>query len=56
VEVHAGAIAVDSKEGEGSTFTVRLPLKPATRSENPAPSVLPAAAEESPLEHETQLP
>jgi signal transduction histidine kinase len=56
VEVHAGEIAVDSKEGEGSTFTVRLPLKLATRSEQAAPSVLPAAAEESSLEHETQLP
>jgi len=56
VEVHAGEIAVDSKEGEGSTFTVRLPLKPATRSEETAPSVLPAAAEESSLERETQFP
>jgi signal transduction histidine kinase len=56
VEVHAGEIAVDSKEGEGSTFTVRLPLKPAIQSESAAPSVLPAAAGESPLEHETQLP
>jgi signal transduction histidine kinase len=55
-EVHAGEIAVDSKEGEGSTFTVRLPLKRATRSEEAAPSVLPAAAEESSLERETQLP
>jgi len=45
VEVHAGEIAVDSKEGEGSTFTVRLPRKPAMRSEKAAASVLPAAAE-----------
>ena len=56
VEVHAGEIAVDSKEGQGSTFTVRLPLKPAMRSENLAASVLPAAAEESSREHEAQLP
>jgi len=56
VEVHAGEIAVDSKEGEGSAFTVRLPLKPATRSEEATPSVLPAAAEESSLERETQFP
>ena len=56
VEVHAGEIAVDSKEGQGSTFTVRLPLKPAMRSEKLAASVLPAAAEESSREHEAQLP
>lgn len=56
VEVHAGEIAVDSKEGQGSTFTVRLPRKPAIRSEKAAASVLPAAAEESSLERETQLP
>jgi signal transduction histidine kinase len=55
VEVHAGEIAVESKEGEGSTFTVRLPLKPAIRSGETAPSVLPSA-EQSLSEHESQLP
>jgi signal transduction histidine kinase len=28
VDLHGGCVAVDSKEGKGSRFTVRLPLKP----------------------------
>jgi len=38
VETHHGTIAVDSDEGRGSTFTVRLPLRPmpAPGTEEPA--------------------
>jgi signal transduction histidine kinase len=32
VEVHGGSIAVQSAEGEGSTFTVTLPLAGATHA------------------------
>ena len=28
VDLHGGSIAVKSKEGEGTRFTVRLPIKP----------------------------
>jgi two-component system, OmpR family, sensor kinase len=46
VDVHGGEIAVESAEGEGSKFTVRLPIKPPMRSDAPSPSVLPSALQE----------
>jgi len=36
VELHKGAISVDSTEGEGSRFTLRLPAAPALGSVRPA--------------------
>jgi two-component system OmpR family sensor kinase len=36
VDMHGGAVTVESKEGEGSRFTIRLPRQPAAAAE-PAP-------------------
>ena len=36
VEAHGGEIAVESHEGEGSKFAVRLPVTPGLKSESPA--------------------
>jgi len=33
VDLHGGSVAVDSREGEGSRFTVRLPVKDAQQRE-----------------------
>ncbi len=45
IENHGGSIAVDSVEGRGSTFAIRLPLKQALR---PAADENPAANNKSP--------
>src|ERR1700733_12286022 len=33
VDMHGGAVAVDSKEGDGARFTIRLPLNPVAAAE-----------------------
>ena len=49
VELHGGRVEVDSKEGDGARFTIRLPLRPApgTNVWPPAPAQA-AVAEEGP--------
>jgi two-component system OmpR family sensor kinase len=39
VDLHGGSIAVESKEGEGARFTVRLPIQPAPKIEAPSAAV-----------------
>jgi two-component system, OmpR family, sensor kinase len=47
VEVHGGEISVESAEGKGSQFSVRLPVRIAPKSKAASPSVLPSALPES---------
>ena len=44
VKMHAGDIAVDSREGRGTTFTVSLPVGSEEPREGPGPAARPAGA------------
>jgi len=44
IDLHQGRIAVESREGEGSCFTVRLPSAPALKKAQPV-AAAPASAQ-----------
>src|SRR5215470_629115 len=45
VDLHGGDIAVESQEGNGACFTVRLPIKPLPRADRPQPPSIEMIAE-----------
>src|SRR3984957_11933664 len=47
VDMHGGTVTVDSKEGEGSRFVIRLPQKPAAAAETTAIAEAPSIADPS---------
>src|SRR6202040_320898 len=53
IDLHQGRIAVESREGEGSRFSVRLPAKPALEGAAPAP-LLPGTVQQSAETNEKQ--
>jgi two-component system, OmpR family, sensor kinase len=45
VDMHGGAVTVESREGEGARFTIRLPRKPAAAAESTAVAEAPSIAD-----------
>jgi two-component system OmpR family sensor kinase len=45
VDLHGGDVAVESQEGRGARFTVRLPVKPPPRADRPPPPSIEMIAE-----------
>ncbi len=45
VDMHGGAVTVDSKEGDGARFTIRLPRQPAAAAEPTAVAEAPSIAD-----------